>query len=242
MPINRIACHPNDLVDLIRYMAARDCITSLLDALPRLYLPDSNLEKITNNRLSDQCAEKMDIVNHLIGYKVLPMDRFDLEKEAEKNIIPFRYDQHDVRVIKNEEGEPWWVAKDICEILGVTTIQIRRLDEDEKGLRFMQTLGGPQELCIINESGLYTLILRSNKPQAKPFRKWVTSEVLPSLRRSGSYAMPKENLPATADARPSNSAYQALLNFTFKQVIFNNNEDARQIIKGLYEQNQPFLP
>lgn len=103
------------------------------------------------------------------------------------NIIPMNYEGQEIRTIIDDLGEPWWVAKDVCEILEITTEQIRRLDDDEKGLRKVQTLGGIQELSAINESGLYTLILRSNKPQAKPFRKWVTSVVLPSIRKNGGY-------------------------------------------------------
>jgi prophage antirepressor-like protein len=109
----------------------------------------------------------------------------------------FQFKHHQVRTITDDQGDPWWVAKDVCAVLDIATEQIRKLDGDEKGLRKMQTPGGQQELAIINESGLYTLIIRSNKPQAKAFRKWITSEVLPAIRRTGSYAArptPEPNL------------------------------------------------
>lgn len=91
------------------------------------------------------------------------------------------------------DGEPWFVAKDICAILGIEwkgSDSIGPLDEDEKDVTSINTPGGIQEVLIISESGLYALIFKSRKPEAKAFRKWVTSEVLPSIRKSGKYAMP----------------------------------------------------
>ena len=85
------------------------------------------------------------------------------------------------------EGEPWFAAKDICEVLGIKNNRdaIRVLDDEEKGVISTDTLGGKQELTYVNESGMYALIFQSRKPQAKAFRKWVTSEV---LRACGSMA------------------------------------------------------
>ena len=100
--------------------------------------------------------------------------------------------QNEVRVIE-QDGEPWFVAKDVGEILGLSNIrvEISRLDSDEKKVSQIVTPsnGGYTDVSIISESGLYTLIMRSSKPQAKAFRKWVTSEVLPSIRRRGLYAI-----------------------------------------------------
>lgn len=94
-----------------------------------------------------------------------------------------------VRSLIDQAGEPWFVAQDICDILEHTNsrMALQSLDDDEKGVSKVYTLGGEQEVNIINESGLYNLIFRSNKPQAKTFRKWVTSEVLPAIRRQGFY-------------------------------------------------------
>lgn len=100
-----------------------------------------------------------------------------------------------VRVI-NQDGESWFVAKDVCEILEIkqTARAVENLDDDEKGVSIVHTLGGKQAVTIINESGLYALIFRSRKPQAQVFRKWVTSEVLPAIRATGSYsAIPQQN-------------------------------------------------
>lgn len=85
------------------------------------------------------------------------------------------------------DGEPWFVLKDVCEALELSnpTSVAQRLDEDERA-KF--NLGRQGEAIIINESGLYAVILRSDKPQAKPFRKWLTNEVVPSIRKTGSYS------------------------------------------------------
>ena len=103
----------------------------------------------------------------------------------------FNYQSNEVRTIQ-KDGDPWFVLKDVCQVLGITNHKniYARLDPDEKGVRQMDTPGGKQEMSIINESGLYNVILRSDKPEAKPFRKWVTSEVLPTIRRHGGYMTP----------------------------------------------------
>lgn len=93
-----------------------------------------------------------------------------------------------VRVV-DVDGEPWFVAKDVCECLelGNPRTSIALLDEDEKGVHTMDTPGGQQEMSIVSEAGLYSLILRSRKPEAKAFKRWITHEVLPSIRRTGQY-------------------------------------------------------
>ena len=104
----------------------------------------------------------------------------------------FNYDGNEVRTIQID-GEPWWVLKDVCTVLSIGNARdvFSRLDDDEKGVDQIDTLGGKQYMQIVNESGLYNVILRSDKPQAKPFRKWVTSEVLPSIRKNGAYLTPE---------------------------------------------------
>jgi len=108
------------------------------------------------------------------------------------NVIPFEYEEQDVRVIRDESGEPWFVGKDVCVILELENVSmaLEKLDDDEKGIKNIDTLGGAQDMATISESGLYTLIVRSNKEAAKPFRRWVTHDVLPSLRKTGQYAIP----------------------------------------------------
>lgn len=90
------------------------------------------------------------------------------------------------------EGEPYFVAKDVAEILGYSNPRDainKHVDEEDKGVAKCDTLGGKQELTVINESGLYSLILSSKMLNAKKFKRWVTSEVLPTIRRHGLYAM-----------------------------------------------------
>lgn len=93
-----------------------------------------------------------------------------------------------VQVINDE---PWFVAKDVCQVLGIEKYRdaMSRLDADERGSLLVDTLGGQQQMGAVNESGLYGLIMRSNKPEAKKFRKWVTGEVLPSIRKTGGYRL-----------------------------------------------------
>ena len=95
------------------------------------------------------------------------------------------------------DGEPWFVGKDVAEALGYSNSRkaiADHVDEEDKGVTKRDTLGGAQDLTIINESGLYSLILSSKLPTAKEFKRWVTSEVLPSIRKSGGYIAGQETL------------------------------------------------
>jgi anti-repressor protein len=107
----------------------------------------------------------------------------------------FNFGGHQLRTI-DKSGEPLFIAKDVCEILGIDNSQIRRLDEDEKGLCSIQTPGGEQSMVCINEAGLYGLILGSRKAEAKAFKRWVTHEVIPSIRKHGAY-MTSETIERT---------------------------------------------
>ena len=113
------------------------------------------------------------------------------------NVIPFDFEEQAVRVILRD-GEPWFVAADVCRVLDIANARdaVSRLDDDEKGVASADTLGGAQRMTIISESGLYALVLTSRKDAARRFRKWITAEVLPSLRRTGRYDM------GTADTAP----------------------------------------
>ena len=98
-----------------------------------------------------------------------------------------------LRVVE-KNGEPWFVAKDVCRSLELDLASgARGLDDDEKALHIVQTLGGAQEMSIISEAGLYSLVLRSRKKEAKDFRRWVTHEILPSIRKTGCYSMAPKN-------------------------------------------------
>ena len=104
----------------------------------------------------------------------------------------FNYQNNEVRTVELN-GEPWFVLKDVCEVLGLTDTgrTAERLDPDKLTRTTLVSGGQNREMFVINESGLYNVILRSDKPEAKPFRKWVTSEVLPSIRKHGAYMTPE---------------------------------------------------
>lgn len=109
----------------------------------------------------------------------------------ENNIQVFSNEEFgDVRTV-TIDGEPWFVGKDVAEILGYSNTRkalADHVDKEDKGVTKCDTLGGVQDLTVINESGLYSLILSSKMPNAKKFKSWVTSEVLPSIRKHGIYA------------------------------------------------------
>ena len=105
------------------------------------------------------------------------------------SIIPFNYNSKQVRVVERD-SEPWWVLKDVCEVLELSNSRMvaERLEEDEVSQTYItDSLGRQQEATIVNESGLYNVILRSDKPEAKAFKRWITHEVIPSIRKTGGY-------------------------------------------------------
>lgn len=111
---------------------------------------------------------------------------------GEVEIFNFSQEKAPIRV-QLINGEPWFVAKDICEVLGIEKYRdaVSRLDEDERESVLVDTLGGMQKMAAVSESGLYSLIFQSRKPEARKFRKWVTNEVLPSIRKKGYYGTKK---------------------------------------------------
>lgn len=122
-------------------------------------------------------------------------------------IVPFDFDDHQVRVYVGTDGEPWWVVADICAVLdiGNPSDAVRRLDDDEVGLVSIDAPNGRQvSVNAVSEAGLFALILGSRKPEAKVFKRWVTHEVLPQIRRTGSYIAPR------ADSTPSPSGIDVL--------------------------------
>ncbi|MCM3510449.1 phage antirepressor [Rothia sp. P100] len=109
-----------------------------------------------------------------------------------QEIQPFNFNGLQLRALLIN-GEPWFVAADVANLLGydLATNMSRNLDPEEKGIHNMNTLGGEQKVSIINESGLYSAIMRSRKPEAKAFKKWVTNDVLPTIRKTGEYKTPQ---------------------------------------------------
>lgn len=142
-------------------------------------------------------AKTLALIERTVLGKTVRQQLLQQEKEAEQpcavpekdGLIPFQYEHTPVRTVMKGD-DPWFVAADVCTVLDIKNPRdaIKILDDDERStVEISDGAGGP-ERNIINESGLYALILRSNKPEAKRFRKWVTSEVLPSIRKTGMYA------------------------------------------------------
>lgn len=126
------------------------------------------------------------------------------------------------------DGSPWWVAKDVCDILEHTNsrMAVDRLDDDEKGVSTVDTLGGPQEMQVVNEPGLYALIMTSRKPEAKDFRRWITHDVIPSIRKTGSYGAPSS---------PTEALLQAV------QIMAKQEQQIREINEAQAAANQKLL-
>lgn len=118
----------------------------------------------------------------------------------ETDITPFAYGDQQVRVV-TRDGEPWFVAADIAKTLGyrIAPDMVRSLDEDEKGTQIVRTPGGHQQMTIISEAGLYSAIMRSRVEGAKAFKRWVTHDVLPSIRKRGGYLTPAATEKALTD-------------------------------------------
>lgn len=123
----------------------------------------------------------------------------------DKSIRVFQNDQFgQVRAVRSESGEPWFVAKDVCDALGIRTDTVRAiLDADEVRETNPNSIGvaGGRKPLVVSEAGLYSLILRSRKPEAHVFKRWVTHEVLPALRRDGGYMVARDETPEQTMAR-----------------------------------------
>ena len=105
-------------------------------------------------------------------------------------IVPFSFNGTEVRML-DVAGDPWFIAADVCSVLGIVNVSdaLGRLDEDEKGIGTTDTLGGPQRVSLVSEPGLYGLTWTSRKPEAAQFRRRVKHEVLPAIRKTGSYSV-----------------------------------------------------
>lgn len=112
------------------------------------------------------------------------------------NVTIFRKDEFGAVRAVTLEGEPWFVAADVCRALGIgdSRTATARLDDDEKDAVLIRTLGGEQKMTIISESGLYALVLSSRKPEAKAFKRWITHEVIPAIRKTGGYIAGQETM------------------------------------------------
>jgi prophage antirepressor-like protein len=119
-----------------------------------------------------------------------------------QQLAPFDFEGRQVRIITDAQGEPWFVAADVLSTISLDRKALERLDDDEKGVNSIHTPGGVQEMTTVNEPCLYALVLGSRKAEAKRFKRWVTHEVLPAIRKTGSYAVPAvAALPAPTQDR-----------------------------------------
>lgn len=147
----------------------------------------------------------------------------------------------DIQIFKNEQfgevrtmdknGEPWFVANDICKVLGHTNsrVAVAALDEDEKGVSKVYTLGGEQQMTVVNEAGMYQLVIRSNLPAAKAFKRWITHEVIPTIRRHGAYATETTIESIIADPESGIKLLQAL----------KSEQERRKEAEALAEKQKP---
>ncbi len=141
-----------------------------------------------------------------------------------KDLIQYDFNGRNIRTIIGENGEPWWVVKDVCEVFGDSHYlrSVSRLDEDEKGMTRIDTPGGLQNMMIVDESGLYSLLFLMQPQQGnisgkmrdqridylKRFKRWITHEVLPSIRKTGSYSLdpPELLISKSVTRKPIDSA------------------------------------
>lgn len=138
------------------------------------------------------------------------------KESAVNSIIPFNFEKKEVRTHISNNGEIMFVGKDVCECLGIKNSRqaLSRLDDDEKGVITNDTLGGAQKITVINEAGAYKLIFTSRVPSANRFKKWLAHEVLPSIRKTGSYAA---SSPAI-DLNDPATLRQTLIGYTEKVI------------------------
>ncbi|BFT64672.1 BRO family protein [Pseudomonas moorei] len=131
------------------------------------------------------------------------------------NVVPFNFGDISVRVVM-QGGDPWWVSSDVAQALeySLPSAMTRHLDDEEKGMSTIHTLGGDQKMQVINESGLYSAIFKSRKESARRFKKWVTGEVLPTIRKTGSFG----SVPTPVNLSDASALRGLLLGYT-EQVL-----------------------
>lgn len=142
-------------------------------------------------------------------------------------ITRFTFEHNNVRTL-GDPISPQFIASDLAVILGYQSTKdaTRILDDDEKGVVEIETNGGKQKMTTVTESGMYALVLKSRRPEAKAFRKWVTSEVLPSIRKTGSYTMPSDTIDVTQ---------QYLVRTAVSRLAKNSSLAYQRVYHALYE-------
>ena len=137
------------------------------------------------------------------------------------NIIPFSFESRDIRVVSDDSGEPWFVAKDVLTALeyaidGGVSKYIKHVPDEWKGGKPISTPSGTQQMAVLAEQGLYFFVARSDKPKALPFQKWLAGEVIPSIRKTGGYSISQQpSLPNFAN--PAEAARAWAIEYEAKQ-------------------------
>jgi prophage antirepressor-like protein len=137
------------------------------------------------------------------------------------------FEGHNIRIVR-KNGEPWLVGRDVTEALNVDRSQLRRLDDDEKGVCQIHTPGGPQKATVINEAGVYRLVFTSQKDAADRFKRWLAHEVLPEIRRTGSYQGGHAGDGASSDDLTTLDAVQGMVQALREQKERLDDMEARQ--------------
>lgn len=150
------------------------------------------------------------------------------------NVIPFTFEGNAVRVVEWHDDQ-WWVLADVCRVLEIKNPAdvARRLDDDEKGIDTIETPGGPQQMVIVSEAGLYAVIQQSRKPVARRFDRWVRHEVLPSIRRTGSYTAPQHSCAMQEMQQSLQTALCDAVRETIKEEMGNGRADFSPATKQL---------
>lgn len=190
--------------------------------------PDSKFEDVPEEVLTDPTMRTA------LGMDPIPGMNTPVDNQTETWINGMKIFKHpqfgNLTVIKKEDDELWFIGKEVAEKLGYkdTPKAVKaHVDTDDKGVGILPTPGGTQQMTIINESGLYSLILSSKLPSAKEFKHWVTSEVLPSIRKNGAYIRNQENMtPAEIVARGLIAA-QKIIEEREKEIVHLNNRCGR---------------
>ena len=154
------------------------------------------------------------------------------------SLTVFQFNSIQVRVVV-VNNEPWFVAKDLCQVLGISKYRnaISRLDDDERESFKLDTLGGKQDMITVSESGMYALVISSRKSEAKTFRKWITSEVLPSIRKTGEYKVKDKILNKSEEwlkERQESKEVRRELTDSIKEYIDRHPELSSNAIKFMY--------
>jgi prophage antirepressor-like protein len=146
---------------------------------------------------------------YVLEGEVVEAENVEPEVPKSKDLVPFQFENHPIRIEIGEDSEPWFIAKDVCQVLGIVNVAdaVSRLDDDQK-ITIVNADGNPRAgiphtLLAVNESGLYDLTLDSRKPEARRVRKWVVTDVMPAIRKTGRYQIgpPEAQVPATIDNR-----------------------------------------